>query len=84
MHHFSVILTIKRHVPPGTVSPSSSYMPRQLPNPNLTPNREESEPAFNTTRLFYHFLNEKNYKIYLCSNVNKIQVHYVSDNLYVK
>ena len=57
MHQFSVILTIKHHVPTGTVSPSSPYMPRLLPNPNLTQNREESGPAFNTAHLFYHFLN---------------------------
>lgn len=81
MYHFSVILTIKCHVSSSTVSPSSPYMPRLLPNPNLTQNREESGPAFNTACLFYHFLNLRKTIKYICSNVNKIQVHYVSDRI---
>lgn len=81
MHQFSQLNTMFHLILPQVLS---LICQRLLPNPNLIPNREESGPAFNTTHAHFTislrcFL--KKYEIYLCSNINKIQVHHISDRI---
>ena len=84
MHQFSLILTIKHHVPTGTVSSSIPYMPKTTSQSQPQTQRNLG-PPLTLHMLILHFLKlfSKTYdmKYTYAQTVIKIQVHYVSGKI---